>query len=92
MQENDEARVDALLHIIVRDISHEMRSSRLRLGLSQEDVALAAGLAVVTYGQFERHRLPPAPPLNPKLRTLVRIADVLGARVRFVIEPDSPTP
>lgn len=68
MDNGDDRRVDNELGRLLREV-------RLRRGLSQEAVALRAGLAVFTYARIERGRS-----ANPTLRTSLRILEVLDIR------------
>lgn len=52
--------------------------ARAERGLSQEQVAHAAGLATFTYRKLEKGESNPGTPANPRLRTLVNLAEVLG--------------
>lgn len=55
-----------------RIVGSRMRGERLRLGLSQDEVANLAHMNVSNYGKIERGLN------NPTLHTIVRIAFVLG--------------
>jgi len=59
-----------------------LRNARQSLGLSQEQVAFRAGIAVVTLSNLERGISSSGTPANPTLRTLLRIFEVLG--IQFV--------
>ena len=52
-----------------------VRSARIELGLSQENVADLAQIHVTNFGKIERGLC------NPSLLTLVRIASVLGTDI-----------
>lgn len=54
------------------DLGHWLRELRHRRGLSQEQVALRAGIAVFTYARIERGRSP-----NPTMRTSLKIVRAL---------------
>jgi transcriptional regulator with XRE-family HTH domain len=54
-----------------RLVGERIRAERLRLGLSQDDVAHLAGMNMSNYGKIERGIG------NPVLHTMVRIAAVL---------------
>ncbi|MFC6355080.1 helix-turn-helix domain-containing protein [Luethyella okanaganae] len=54
-----------------RLLGARVRESRLRLGLSQEDVADLAEIHVTNLGKIERGQA------NPSLTTIVRVAGVL---------------
>lgn len=56
-----------------RLFGERIRDQRLRLGLSQDEVAHLAGMNVSNYGKIERGVG------NPVLHTIVRLAVVLGA-------------
>ncbi|MGW0668168.1 helix-turn-helix domain-containing protein [Streptomyces sp. NPDC002746] len=49
-----------------------MRTARLHVNLSQEQVALRAGIRIATYSDIEQGHS------SPLLDTLIRIADALG--------------
>lgn len=55
-----------------RVLGSRIRDERLRLGLSQDDIANLAGMNVSNYGKIERGIG------NPVLVTIVRLAVVLG--------------
>jgi transcriptional regulator with XRE-family HTH domain len=56
-----------------RLFGERVRGERLRLGLSQDEVAHLAGMNVSNYGKIERGIG------NPVLHTIVRLGAVLGA-------------
>lgn len=56
-----------------RLFGERVRAERLRLGLSQDEVAHLAGMNVSNYGKIERGIG------NPVLHTIVRLGAVLGA-------------
>lgn len=56
-------------------LSNEIRTARLKLGLSQESVAEAAGISLNTYARLERGADGPLP--NPTLHTVMRVFLVL---------------
>ena len=60
-----------------------MRVHRLRIdrGLSQERLAVAAGLTAFTLRKLEAGVSNPGTPANPRLRTVVALAEVLGVDV-----------
>lgn len=55
-----------------RVLGERIRDERLRLGMSQDDIANLAGMNVSNYGKIERGVG------NPVLITIVRLAVVLG--------------
>ena len=62
--------------------------ARTAKGLSQEQVAHAAGIASFTLNKLESGHSNPQSPANPRLRTLVAIAQVLDVPVATLIPPD----
>lgn len=59
-----------------------IRDARAELGMSQEEVAYAAGVAVSTYARLERPSS--AATANPTVGTLARISHVLGMDLNVV--------
>jgi len=55
-----------------RVVGERIHQERLRLGLSQDDIAHLAGMNVSNYGKIERGIG------NPVLHTIVRLASVVG--------------
>lgn len=70
-------------HDVVRSLGLTFRQLRALQGLSQEEVALRAGVSVQSYGCLERGQSPSGGAANPTLYTLLRIFQALG------IEPPS---
>jgi transcriptional regulator with XRE-family HTH domain len=65
----------------VRELGVRLHQERLRCGLSQERLAVAAGISAYTYRKIESGTSNPGTPANPRLRTLVALAEVLGVDV-----------
>ena len=65
---------------------------RLRLdrGLSQERLAHMAGIAAYTYQKFEKGESKPGTPMNPRLFTLMALAQVLGVPLTELIPAGWP--
>lgn len=61
----------------MKRLGERLRQIRERKGLSQEQVALDAGITVNTYGCIERGRMPRGAAINPTLDTLFRILEAL---------------
>lgn len=70
----------------VREIGLALQRARVAAGLSQEDVAHAAGISSFTYRKLEHGQSNPGTPANPRLRTLAALADVLGVDVRELMQ------
>lgn len=60
------------------EIGRSLHRARVARGLSQEDLAYAAGLSRYTYQKFEKGESRPGDPANPHLRTLAAIGGALG--------------
>jgi len=73
------ARVDELLAAM--RLEQELEQLRKQRGLTQVQLAQRAGLSQPMIAKLESGKLP-----NYELRTLVRIAAALGARVRVTFE------
>lgn len=72
----------------VRDLGVALARARARHGLSQERVAHAAGLSTFTYRKLEKGESNPGTPANPRLRTLVALAEVLQIPLAALLPPD----
>ncbi|MFI8438642.1 helix-turn-helix domain-containing protein [Streptomyces sp. NPDC079020] len=55
-----------------RAVGGHLRAARLYANLSQEQVALGAGIRIATYSNIEQAHA------SPRLDTLIRIADAIG--------------
>lgn len=58
-------------------MGHRLHRARLERGLSQERLAAAADITTFTYRKLEKGESNPGTPANPRLRTLVALAEVL---------------
>lgn len=74
----------------VREIGLTLQRARTSTGFSQEQVAAAAGIAAYTYRKLEKGESNPGTPANPRLRTLVALAEVLGVRLTDLLPPEAP--
>lgn len=72
----------------VRELGVALARARARRGLSQERIAGAAGLSAFTYRKLEKGESNPGTPANPRLRTLVALAEVLEIPVAALLPPD----
>jgi transcriptional regulator with XRE-family HTH domain len=59
-------------------------------GLSQERLAHMAGLSAYTYQKFEKGESKPGTPANPRLFTLLAIAQVLDSSLDEILPRDWP--
>lgn len=73
-----------------REIGIRLQRARQAKGLSQEAVAHAAGIAGQTYYKFEKGESKPGTPLNPRLRTLLAVAQVLEVDISTLLPADLP--
>jgi transcriptional regulator with XRE-family HTH domain len=64
-----------------RALGCRLQVLRSDLGLSQEKVAQRASISAYTYQKFEKGESKPGTPLNPRLFTLMALADVFGISV-----------
>ncbi len=59
------------------EFGHSLKRLRSARGLSQEQLAYAAGLSRYTYQKFEKGESMPGSPANPSLRNVMALAQVL---------------
>lgn len=69
-------------------LADRLRSLRDEHGLSQESVAHKAGISTYTYQKFEKGESKPGTPMNPRLYTLLALADVFEIDVRELLTFD----
>jgi transcriptional regulator with XRE-family HTH domain len=72
---------------LARELGLRLQRLRLAKGLSQEKVAHLAGISSYTYQKFEKGQSKPGTPMNPRLFTLLALADVLGVDAGDLISP-----
>ena len=73
-----------------RDLGVRLHRLRVEKGLTQERLAVAAGVTTFTYYKLEKGESNPGSPANPRLRTLVSLAEVLGVDVRDLLPRQAP--
>jgi transcriptional regulator with XRE-family HTH domain len=73
-----------------RSLGVNLQRLRIEKKLSQEKLAHAAGISAYTYQKFEKGESRPGTPMNPRLFTLIAIAQVLGTTVEDLLP--TPTP
>ena len=76
--------------IYARDLGVNLLRAREALGLSQERLANAAGISTFTYRKLEKGEYNPGTPANPRLSTLVALAEVLGIHVASLLPKTMP--
>lgn len=68
----------------------ELQRLRLARGLSQEDVAYAAGLSRYTYQKLEKGESQPGTPANPSLRNVMALAQALDVPLEALLPQERP--
>ncbi|HWL76506.1 helix-turn-helix transcriptional regulator [Microbacterium sp.] len=74
----------------VKRLATNLRRTRDRAGLSQEDVAYRAGLTRYTYQKYEKGESRPGSAANPTLRTVLTLSQVLGVPLSELIPDEVP--
>ncbi|ODU65538.1 MAG: transcriptional regulator [Micrococcales bacterium 70-64] len=59
-------------------------------GLSQERLAHMAGISSYTYQKFEKGESKPGTPMNPRLFTLLSLAEVLEVGLEDIVPAEWP--
>ena len=73
-----------------RALGLTLQRLRIERGLSQERLAHMAGIAGYTYQKFEKGESKPGTPMNPRLFTLMSLAQVLGVAIEELIPENWP--
>lgn len=63
---------------------------RIERGLSQEKLAHMAGISSYTYQKFEKGESKPGTPMNPRLFTLLALAEVLDVSLQELVPAEWP--
>lgn len=74
----------------VAEIGANIHRLRITRGFSQDRVAFEANLSRYTYQQLERGRSSPERTSNPRLMTLLAIAQVLRVSLTEILPDDTP--
>ncbi|MFT4259348.1 helix-turn-helix transcriptional regulator [Microbacterium sp.] len=74
----------------VRELGLALHRQRVAAGLSQEQLAAAAGITRATYAQLEKGLSRPDVAANPSLYTLVALSNVLHVEVTELIPRGAP--
>ena len=72
-------------------LGYRLRDLRRERGLSQEDVANGAGIAIYTYQKYEKGESKPGTPMNPTYHTLLALAWVFDLPVAELLDLDGST-
>ncbi len=75
-----------------RTIGLALQRRRVAAGLSQERLAHLAGISTYTYQKFEKGESKPGTPLNPRLFTLLSLAEALDIGLDDLLPHPWPTP
>lgn len=73
-----------------RNLGLCLQRLRIERGLSQERLAHMAGISTYTYQKFEKGESKPGTPMNPRLFTLMAIAQVLQVPLTALVPEDWP--
>ena len=73
-----------------RELGVTLQRLRLERGLSQERLAHMAGISSYTYQKFEKGESKPGTPMNPRLFTLLSLAEVLEVTLEDLIPTEWP--
>ena len=73
-----------------REMGVRLQRLRIERGLSQERLAHMAGIASYTYQKFEKGESKPGTPMNPRLFTLMSLAEVLQVPLTELVPEDWP--
>lgn len=73
-----------------RALGLNLQRLRVEKGLAQEKLAHAAGISAYTYQKFEKGESRPGTPMNPRLFTLIAIAQVLEVSISELLPQPMP--
>jgi transcriptional regulator with XRE-family HTH domain len=73
-----------------RDLGVRLHRLRTARGLSQERLAVAADISAFTYRKLEKGESNPGTAANPRLRTLIALAEVLDVELADLLPPKRP--
>lgn len=83
-------RTDDAWELYARELGVNLLRARSERGISQERAAHAAGISTFTYRKLEKGESNPGTPANPRLRTLIGLAEVLQVDVRDLLPAGEP--
>lgn len=70
-----------------RELGVRLHRERIQRGLTQERLAVAAGISTFTYRKLEKGESNPGTPANPRLHTLVALAEVMDVDISALLPP-----
>lgn len=74
-----------------RELGINLQRARHAKGISQERAAHAAGISAFTYRKLEKGESNPGSPANPRLKTLIALAEILEIDVRELLPQGAPS-
>lgn len=74
----------------VRELGTRLHQARMAKGLTQERLAVAADITAFTYRKLEKGESNPGTPANPRLKTLVALAEMLDIQVADLLPTEMP--
>jgi transcriptional regulator with XRE-family HTH domain len=80
-----ERTVQAAWPEYARTLGSHLHQARAEAGLTQEQVARAAGISTFTYQKLEKGESNPGTAANPRLQTLVALSLALGVEVSSLL-------
>lgn len=83
-------RTDDAWELYARELGVNLLRARKDRGISQERAAHAAGISTFTYRKLEKGESNPGTPANPRLRTLVALAEVLEVELLGLLPKQLP--
>ncbi|WP_308489697.1 helix-turn-helix transcriptional regulator [Microbacterium capsulatum] len=76
--------------LYARELGLRVGKARAASGLTQERAAHAAGITTFTYRKLEKGESNPGTPANPRLSTLVALAEVFDVSVASLLPEEKP--
>src|SRR4051794_11719262 len=73
-----------------RELGTRLHQIRIERGLTQERLAVAANITTYTYRKLEKGESNPGTPANPRLRTLLALAEVLEVELVEMLPEGHP--
>jgi transcriptional regulator with XRE-family HTH domain len=73
-----------------RDLGTRLHQLRIAKGLTQERLAVAAGITAFTYRKLEKGESNPGTAANPRLKTLIALAEVLDTDLADLLPAGQP--
>ncbi|MCR2037367.1 helix-turn-helix domain-containing protein [Adlercreutzia caecimuris] len=75
--------------VFSQKLAQQLRVLRSHNELTQEAVAYRAGISTYTYQKFEKGESKPGTPMNPRLFTLIALANVFDISLQELLDFDS---